>query len=293
VGQVIDEAIEHAPVLDDLSKKVTSAITSVENTNNITRTIEDVLHGKWLGHPLHPVLTDVTIGAWLSAAILDIASVVMGSDEVEDAADVLTGIGTASGVATAVTGLTDYSRIKRDAARHGLIHGLLNAAALTSYTVSSAARRAGNRKLGLAASMTGLGIATLSAWIGGDMVYRFKVGVNHAQKPSGLDEWRAVMPNDDLLEQQAQRVEVNGMAILLYRRYGAIYAIGAVCSHAGGPLDEGKFDEFCVECPWHQSVFDVRDGSVVHGPANVKQPEFETRIANEQIEVRVRPEKRQ
>ena len=49
--------------------------------------------------------------------------------------------------------------------------------------------------------------------------------------------------NGELLEMQAKRVVLNDTPIMLYRRYGHIYAIGAVCSHAGGPLDEGKIDE--------------------------------------------------
>jgi nitrite reductase/ring-hydroxylating ferredoxin subunit len=76
---------------------------------------------------------------------------------------------------------------------------------------------------------------------------------------------------------------------MLYRRYGEVYAIGATCSHAGGPLNEGKFSESCVQCPWHDSVFDMIDGHIVHGPATQKQPSFETRVRDGKIEIRFKP----
>lgn len=64
-------------------------------------------------------------------------------------------------------------------------------------------------------------------------------------------------------------------------------AIDAVCSHAGGPLDEGSFEGCFVQCPWHDSVFDLRDGRVKHGPATIPQPGFAVRERNGQLEVRL------
>lgn len=288
-GQIVDEAIQSAPILDEPSKTVRKAVTSVTGSSKLMRQIADLLHGTWLGHPLHAVLVETTIGAWTSGAMLDVAAAVTGSEDFETAADAVTTIGTASAVATALTGLNDYSRIKNDAARSGMVHGMLNSAALMSYAFSLVARKKGNRSMGLALSLTGLGIATLSAWIGGDMVYRHKVGVNHAVPPKDLDDWTPVMANSELLEMQAKRVEINDTPLLLYRRYGHVYVIGAVCSHAGGPLDEGTFEEYCVTCPWHDSVFDLRDGSVVHGPATMQEPVFDCRVNDAgMIEIRTR-----
>ncbi|MCA1842706.1 MAG: Rieske (2Fe-2S) protein, partial [Actinobacteria bacterium] len=78
--------------------------------------------------------------------------------------------------------------------------------------------------------------------------------------------------------------------ILLYRASDRIYAIGSRCSHAGGPLHEGKIDDgaLCVECPWHASVFRLADGSVVHGPASVPQAAYDVRTQDGRIEVRRR-----
>ena len=92
----------------------------------------------------------------------------------------------------------------------------------------------------------------------------------------------------DLAEGRRRRVELEGKAVLLYRHEGEVQAIGAVCSHQGGPLDEGEFDGNCVTCPWHQSVFDLRDGAVVHGPATYPQTAFEVRERGGRIEVRAK-----
>jgi nitrite reductase/ring-hydroxylating ferredoxin subunit len=84
-------------------------------------------------------------------------------------------------------------------------------------------------------------------------------------------------------------VEVEGKHVLLCRENGEVFAIGAVCSHAGGPLDQGKIRDGCVQCPWHDSVFDLRDGSIVHGPATQPQASFETRVRSGRIEIRLAP----
>jgi nitrite reductase/ring-hydroxylating ferredoxin subunit len=75
--------------------------------------------------------------------------------------------------------------------------------------------------------------------------------------------------------------------VLLYRERGRVSAIGSVCSHAGGPLEEGKAADGCVTCPWHDSVFRLEDGSIVHGPATRPQPSFKARVRNGQIELRL------
>jgi nitrite reductase/ring-hydroxylating ferredoxin subunit len=128
---------------------------------------------------------------------------------------------------------------------------------------------------------------TASAWLGGELVYRRRVGVNHAQIKAEPTEWTPVMSAEDLeAEGVPQRVEVDGYPLLLYRYEGELHAIDAVCAHAGGPLDEGSFDGPCVTCPWHQSVYDIRNGHVVHGPSTYSQPYYETRIQDGEVYVR-------
>ena len=83
-----------------------------------------------------------------------------------------------------------------------------------------------------------------------------------------------------------RRVEVEGSPVLLYRYQGRVYAIGAACGHDGGALEEGTFEGYCVTCPLHQSVYDLRDGSVVHGPTTYAEPQYEVRVQQGTLEVR-------
>jgi nitrite reductase/ring-hydroxylating ferredoxin subunit len=173
---------------------------------------------------------------------------------------------------------------------------LFNVAGFVLYGASLLSRRAGNRNLGVALSLLGLGVVTVSGYLGGDLVYRYQVGVN--RNPIDPDEakqaedagWTRVMHAAAWVDHQPQRFDVEGKPVLLYRHEGCLYAISAVCSHAGGPLDEGKFEGTCVQCPWHDSVFDLRDGSVVHGPAVFSQPVYQVRVREGQIELRSQPQ---
>jgi nitrite reductase/ring-hydroxylating ferredoxin subunit/uncharacterized membrane protein len=252
--------------------------------------VADALHGSWLGHPLHPALTDIPIGAWALASGFDAYAALGGGRYAERTADALIAIGVAAAVPTALAGMADYSAMKQDAIAIGTAHALLNTTGLGLYLLSMWARASGRRGLGVALSTAALGIVGASAGLGGDMVYRGRVGVNHAPPASEPEEWAAALPLSEIAEYEARRVEVDGAPVLIYRDVEGVYAIGAVCSHAGGPLEEGTFDGHCVECPWHQSVFDLRDGRVVHGPATIGQPSYQARVHNGQVEVRLRRE---
>jgi nitrite reductase/ring-hydroxylating ferredoxin subunit/uncharacterized membrane protein len=288
VTQQLETVVEQLPALDEGARSLASLLHAyiLEGGEN-TRRLADLLHGTWLGHPLHPVLTDVTIGSWLFGTLFDVLAIFPFMGRMRRAADTLLTLGTIAAVPTALTGLTDYSGIKRSAAKYGAVHGILNTLSFLAYFRSVRLRSGNNRFAALLFSLVGLSIATLSAYIGGDMVYRLNVGTNHAKKPAEPEQWTAVMPESDLGDQQPTRVQVDGEPVLLYRKYGTVYAIGAVCSHAGGPLEQGTFYDFCVQCPWHDSVFDLRNGNPVHGPTTYRQPAYRARINNGQIEIMV------
>jgi nitrite reductase/ring-hydroxylating ferredoxin subunit/uncharacterized membrane protein len=251
-----------------------------------TRKAADVLHGKPVGHPLHPILTDITLGSWVLGTLFDLLGLFTFSRTHRKAANHLITLGTVTAVPTALTGLTDYSAIKKDAARYGAAHGIMNGIAFYLYFRSVKARFAGHYLRALFYTFVGLGFALVAAWLGGDLVYRHRVGVNHASAAAQIEDWTVVLPENELADGERRRVEVDSEPVLLYRTGGTLYAVGAVCSHAGGPLEEGKIDDQCVLCPWHDSVFDLRDGHVVHGPATFDLPAYEARINNGLIEVR-------
>src|SRR4051812_29897625 len=243
------------------------------------RKVRNFLHGVWLGHPLHPVLTDIPVGAWTAAVILD------AMDE-RDGADLAVKVGLAGAVGSAVTGLTDWQATDGSARRVGIVHGLLNVAATTLFAVSLAKRKGPDRSAAQTLALVGYAIAFASAYLGGHLVYRKQIGVNHAIGNTPPEDWTAVLDGNELADGEPRRVEVGGARVLLVRREGEVYAIGEVCSHMGGPLAEGELQGDVIQCPWHGSRFCVKDGSVVDGPATHPQPRYEARVSNGRIEVR-------
>lgn len=288
IYEVVDPVVQQVPVLQDYGVQIKKRIhDAVLQGGNSLRTITDLLHGVPIGHPLHAILTDIPIGAWTFSAIFDILSILLPFNRrFHKTADDLTKLGVVAAIPTAAAGVTDYSTIKEEAAGYGLLHGILNVSGLLLYILSWRARNRGQRLTGIGYSMLGMGILTASAWIGGEMVYRFRVGSNHSPEPDTPQDWQAVFPASDLVEGQPQRVEVAGQPVLLYKEGTTVYAISAVCAHAGGPLDEGKFYDGCVQCPWHDSVYDLRGGQIVHGPTVYNQPAYEVRVTNGQIRLR-------
>jgi nitrite reductase/ring-hydroxylating ferredoxin subunit/uncharacterized membrane protein len=256
-----------------------------------TRRLADLLHGTWLGHPLHAILTDIVIGSWIFSGLFDWIGLLAGPGSTrksaEETADTLLALGNASAVPTALAGLADYTAIPGRAMTTGASHGLLNTAGLALNLLAQASRKSGQRGRGIFLSAFALGLMTVSAWLGGELVYKYSVGVNKSRYPKEPQDWLPVMEEAELHEQQPRRVSVEGEAVLLYRYGGTVYATGAVCGHDGGPLDEGAFDGLCVECPWHHSVFDLRDGRVLHGPSTYAVPGYAARIMDGKVEIRV------
>jgi nitrite reductase/ring-hydroxylating ferredoxin subunit/uncharacterized membrane protein len=253
------------------------------------REVKNFLHGTWLGHPLHPVLTDIPVGAWTAALALDALEGMSGRKECGSAADLAIGVGLIGAVGSAVTGITDWSETDGPARRVGLIHGLLNVVATTLYTTALVMRkRRRSRQSGIAMSMLGYAVASTAAYLGGHLVFGEQIGVDHtatadAGKPQ---KFTRVMPEADLKENKPTRAEANGVAILLVRRKGEIYAMTETCPHMGGPLSEGKLVGDAIQCPWHMSELALEDGHVVNGPTAYPARCFDVRVRAGNIEVR-------
>lgn len=284
----IETALERMEPVKQAGMRAARAVHGAVMRDERARRVADALHGTWLGHPLHPVLTDVTIGAWVLAGAFDAIGELADSDSARRTGDTLTGIGSAAAVPTALTGMTDYSTIPQPSATPGTLHGALNAINLSLYLLSLRDRRRGNRRRALLLSSLALGLTGVSAWLGGHLVYKHKVGVDHSDTFSGPQDWAPVLAVDALGDREPKRIELDGRGVLLFREGNDVYAIGARCAHAGAPLDEGTFDDTSVRCPWHDSVFDLRDGHIVHGPATQPQPVFDARIRDGQVELRLR-----
>ncbi len=283
IVDIIDQQEWLQGTADAVQEPVREALRSLGPT-------KDFLHGKWLGHALHPVLTDIPVGAWTTALVLDAVEMIGGRDGISDAADLAVGVGLAGAVGSAVTGLTDWSETDGRAKNVGLVHGVLNLAAASLYTASLIARRGKSRQTGIALSMAGYAVASFSAYLGGHLVFGEQIGVDHtATSGQGQPKkYTSVMRESELKDRKPVRVDVDETAVLLVKIDDKLYAMANTCTHLGGPLNEGKLIGDTIQCPWHQSRFCLGDGSVVDSPATFAERVFDVRVRDGHIEVRAR-----
>jgi nitrite reductase/ring-hydroxylating ferredoxin subunit/uncharacterized membrane protein len=277
------ERIGRADVLDRVA---TPAARAVKRLAGPKTRLKDLLSGTWLGHPLHPLLTDIPIGSFTSATVLDL----IGGPTAERAADRLVDLGVLAAVPTAVAGAADWSDTYGEEMRTGVVHAAANLVGVGLYAASAVARRRQRRGAATALGLAGMTTMTVGGYLGGFLGYGRGVGVNNAFLEHPPTDWTGVLDDADLAEGQARRVDAAGATVLLHRRGGEVLAIGSRCSHAGGPLEEGDIDAAActVTCPWHQSEFRLDTGDVVHGPATVPQAAYDTRVTDGRIEVRLR-----
>ena len=282
---IIDDLLERLGKAELLDKPATSLATAVSRVTPPGHLAKDVLSGTWLGHPLHPLLTDIPIGAWASALILDL----LGGDGGEKAADQLVGLGAVAALPTAVSGLSDWSDMLGAERRIGFVHALGNVTALTLFGLSYLSRRRGQRSRGLALSVLGATVVTAGAYLGGHLTFRRGVNVDRHAWDEGPSEWVEVAEEGDLREGEPVAAPAGEETVMLVRRGQEIQGLADVCSHAGGPLHEGEIDDQGrVTCPWHGSTFCLDDGRVIHGPATAPQPVYDVRVEDGKVLVRRR-----
>lgn len=262
------ERVENTQALDRVVTPVQKAVRGLP-----LGPLRDVLHGRQLGHPLHPVLVQVPMGAWLSSAVLDF---VPGA---ERAARVLIGVGTLTAFPAALAGWTDWAEQHKQQMRTGLVHATANAGAVALFGGSFIVR--GRRpKLGRALGLGGLACAGFGGFIGGHLAYRQAAGANKTEPVAHLVEpgWHRLGPVDGLKPGIPERRMLGEVPVLVVRgEDGGVDVLADRCSHLSGPLSEGDIADGCVVCPWHGSVFRLSDGAPVSGPATAPQPCFETR----------------
>lgn len=272
------ELIEGMSFLDRPSDALAGLVSKLVPTGPT----KDLLSGTWLGHAVHPLLTDLPIGFWTSAWVLDI----VGGKRSAPAARKLVGLGILSAVPTAATGASDWSDTMGGERRVGLVHAGANAVALAAFTASYVHRRKGRRAKGVAWGTIGAAAATVGGHLGGHLIEALGVGVDNTVFDIGPEEWLDVGTADDVVEGQPHLVDAGGVAVLVVRDGVRLHAIADRCTHRGGPLHEGPVEGGCVTCPWHGSVFRLDDGEVERGPAALPQPKYEARERHSRLEVR-------
>ncbi len=273
----IVEGIEHATSLDGPADQL-GGIVAQAIPNGPAK---DFLSGTWLGHSLHPMLTDLPIGFWTSAFVLDL----VGGKKSRPAAEFLVGLGVLSALPTAASGAADWSDTGGRTRRVGLVHAAANTSALVLYAWSWKARHQRRHARGVALGMLGATAATVGGFLGGHLLARRGIGVDHTAFDDGPSDWAPTV-EESSVSSEARRVEADGVPVLLLRRDNHILAVGATCPHRGAPLEEGTFDADTVTCPWHGSCFALADGALLRGPSAMPLPRYETRVKDGTVEVR-------
>ncbi|MEW2550694.1 Rieske (2Fe-2S) protein [Streptomyces zhihengii] len=274
------DRLERAQALDGVADRVRDTVRAAPLGPG-----RDVLHGRWLGHPLHPVMVQVPVGTWFSAAVLDL---VPGQRR---AASVLIGVGLAAAAPAAAAGWADWAELQRRQMRVGLVHAAANLTGVWLYTGSLVARSRGRTALGKTLGFAGLAAVGLGGAIGGHMAYRQASGANHAEAVPELVEpgWHDIGEVAALPVGSPVRRHIDDVAVLVVRESGnRVHVLADECSHMGGPLSQGTVEDGCVRCPWHGSVFRLEDGWNVRGPATAPQPAFEARVTGGRVEARLR-----
>jgi nitrite reductase/ring-hydroxylating ferredoxin subunit/uncharacterized membrane protein len=269
-----------------LSDRLTAVLGPFRERHQDNLVLELMHGGRWVGHPLHPALSDLPVGLWAGVTVLDALDRDPAPRRGIDAAGVLSAAGILAACATAATGLTDWTVSNDEDRRVGLFHGLLNTAALGLQCASLSTRMAGHRGTARALGAASLTVTAAAGYLGGHLVFAKGVMVSRVAWSTGPRRWARALPEADLPDDSPTAVVAEGRQIMLYRTRGTLYAIDDICSHAGGLLSRCPVVDLTATCPLHGSRFALTDGSVLRGPANQPQPVLPTRIRNGWIEVR-------
>src|SRR3954451_5880113 len=252
-NQVVD-ALEGADALDGPAKN----IAKVARKAFPHGPVKDAVSGTWLGHALHPLLTDVVIGSFTSAVLLDL----LGRDEDGSAAERLIGVGLAAYAPTAATGVSDWVDTEMGderARRVGIVHASTNATAFGLYAASLAARRRGDRGKGKLLALTGAAVLGFGGFLGGHLSLRRGVGVNQTAFDEGPGDWTAVDAGD-LEDNEPKSVVAGDTPVFLLKHRGHLHAMHDRCSHRGCSLAGGEIEGETVTCPCHGSRLRAEGG---------------------------------
>ena len=280
LGSVL-RRIEAGSALDGIGKPLNTALDRVLRPGPV----RDGLSGKAIGHPAHPALVSAPIGCWTGALVAD----AFGERR---AGRLLTAAGVVSAAPVVATGLSDWADTTGAEQRVGVVHLATNLAATAFYAGSWWARTRGRQGLGIALGLGGATLATAAGWLGGHLAYGLGVGVDTNAFVGGPTEWTTI-EGESHPAAVISSGHASGVGLVLIRPDSGggrsprpPHVLANRCSHRGGPLTEGRLVGECIQCPWHQSEFDLESGSVRRGPASVPQPVYEVRTQESGVQVR-------
>ena len=276
--------IESSKDGEDALDRVQSAVTAVLDH----RIPIDILSGRAIGHPMHPLTVQIPSGMWIAALSID----ALGGRPGRRFARLLIGLGIVTSVPAVATGLTEWIHTRDAERRVGAVHAVSNVAAVAAMTSSWRARAADSGR-GRGSSLVAMVLLGVGGWLGGHLAYARGVGVNTATFLKVPRTWTGVLNESDVHGGTVTAGEVDGVAVALLLApegvgvpAGTIIAMESRCTHRGGPLHEGNIEEDgCVSCPWHGSRFDVVTGEATRGPASIAQLVYRTRVVDGRVEI--------
>jgi uncharacterized membrane protein/nitrite reductase/ring-hydroxylating ferredoxin subunit len=259
--------------------------------------VKHILQGRWLGHPIHPLLVHLPIGLFVLSLILDIASFAHPGHAMLGASFWSMLLGVITALLAALPGFADYASIRRDRLGHktATTHMILNLIVVVIYIVDLAIRWQMDQDAHVAGaafvlSLAAIAILSYSGYLGGVMVYDQGIAVGRHRRatdePGPIIEGPDLGP-DDLEEGQTRLARADGVLVTIVKHQEQLYCVQEFCAHRFGPLSEGACHDGKIQCPWHRSEFDLKTGKVVRGPAKVDLKAFDLVSENGRIKLRV------
>ncbi|HWR49473.1 MAG TPA: DUF2231 domain-containing protein [Bryobacteraceae bacterium] len=250
-------------------------------------------------HPVHPMLIPFPLAFLSGACVADVIAKSTSSSDWARIGSILSKAGIVGGLVAGAAGFADYlytvppaSSAKKRATKHMLA----NVGALKLFTAATMARRKPSKPLplwALLAETAGFALLGIGGWLGGTLVYRNQIGVDHRYARAG--KWKeasitaepgeavVVAREGELEPNQMKLMRVNGKRIVLARTETGYTAFDDRCTHKGGSLAGGVMAENTVTCPWHGSQFDVATGAVKSGPAEQPIHVYPVEVVNGEV----------
>lgn len=231
------------------------------------------------GHPIHPALIPFPFAFLTGALIFDALGWVLGEGSFATTGRYLAIAGFAAGVVTAIPGIIDYLYTvppRSSGKKRARLHGMLNLSAVALFALAIWLRAETVTALVLGIEAAGVALLFYAGWLGGTLVVRNMIGVDHRYANAGKwkearlesdGDWAVAAGQDELQPGQMKLLHLNGRRIVLARTAKGHVAFDDRCTHRGASLAGGVLVGNTVQCLWHGSQFDAETGDVRCGPA--------------------------